>query len=139
MKKTIIFLILLIAGTAAGYLYYDWHVKTHVDREDRYTYIYSWTDKQGQTHFSDQKPPRYAQNLETIRALEQPEEPLTTQITEEIFNFVYETRNSFASMIGSEDPEPESLARSTEDPAATQAATAGTIKRRWPVKKRGKT
>jgi len=103
MKKVIIIIILilvLITSSAAGFLYKDWHKKTHIDKEDRYTHMYSWTDKQGQTHFSDKKPPTGAQDTRAIEALKPLEIPHIVQIKESLSDFLYRSKRRFAAMIG---------------------------------------
>lgn len=107
MKKTIIIITLilvLITGSAAGFLYNDWHKKTHIDDEDRYTYMYSWTDKQGQAHYSDKKPPTGAQDTRAIEALKPLETPHIVQIRERLSEFLYQSKRRFAAMI---DPKQE--------------------------------
>ncbi len=107
MKKAILIITLvlvLITGSAAGFLYNDWHKKTHIDDEERYTYMYSWTDKQGHTHFSDKKPPTGAQETRTIETSKPLETPHIVQIKERLSEFLYQSKRRFAAMI---DPKQE--------------------------------
>jgi hypothetical protein len=107
MKKVIIIITLilvLITGSAAGFLYNDWHKKTHIDDDEKYTYMYSWTDKQGQTHFSDKKPPTGAQDTRTIEALKPLETPHIVQIKESFSEFLYQSKRRIAAMF---EPEQE--------------------------------
>ena len=107
MKKAIMIITLvlvLIAGSATGFLYNDWHKKTHIDDEERYTYMYSWTDKQGQTHYSDKKPPNGAKETRTIETSKPLETPHIVQIKERLSEFLYQSKRRFAGMF---DPKEE--------------------------------
>ena len=46
MKKVLVFIIIFI-GVAAGYLYYDWNVKTKRLAAEPSKTVYSWTDENG--------------------------------------------------------------------------------------------
>ncbi len=79
MKKILISAITLIIGFA-GFLVYDWHVKTTVQEDDQRVTLYSWTDEEGNKHFTDTQPPNDARNVEEHRGYQYVEQPLVVQI-----------------------------------------------------------
>jgi len=52
MKKVLIIALIIILG-AAGYLAYDWQVKTTILEDDQQVTLYSWTDKKGNKHYTN--------------------------------------------------------------------------------------
>jgi hypothetical protein len=63
MKKALMVIIILILG-CCGFLYYDWHTKTHKQPAEPSIAQYAWTDAQGTRHFTDREPPAGATNIE---------------------------------------------------------------------------
>jgi hypothetical protein len=140
MSKTWIILLLLVASTG-GYLTYDWYTKTNPAVEDQFTYLHSWTDEQGETHFSDQGPPPDAKNVQKIRTRKTLDEPLVTQITGLFAALLCKGEEAFASLTGSKEttvpvsaPTPDY--QNYDD---QQLKKASGVKRRWGTKKKGKT
>jgi hypothetical protein len=116
MKKAIIiiiFALVLFAGSSAGYLYYDWHSKMDIGDEDRYIYMYSWTDKQGQIHLSDNKPSEDAQNIKTIQGLKQLEKPAIVRIQESFSELLHSNSESFAAKTEPKQENRQSLGSSS--------------------------
>jgi len=97
MKKFAIVTTVMVA-LIAGFLYYDWHKKTHVSEEERYTLVYSWTDEEGQVNFTNQAPPAGAKNIDQIKTLKTLEKPIILQVTESVPRFIHRTRTRVASM-----------------------------------------
>ena len=62
MKKIVVIVIILVFG-AAGFLYYDWHVKTQKIAVEPSITLYSWTDRNGAKHFTDTAPPQGAEDI----------------------------------------------------------------------------
>ena len=65
MKKALIVIIMPILGFA-GFLAYDWHVKTTIQENDQRVTLYSWTDAKGARHYTPTQPPDGAQNIEPV-------------------------------------------------------------------------
>jgi hypothetical protein len=63
MQKTIVVLIVLISGVVA-YLIYDWHAKIRDQVAEPSIPLYSWTDAEGNKHFTDALPPQGALNVQ---------------------------------------------------------------------------
>ena len=86
MKKVLIVILVLVCGTA-GFLYYDWYVKTKKLAADPGITLYSWTDKEGKKHFTDTQPPRNAKNVEEFKGYEHIEPPLIEKIKDKLIDF----------------------------------------------------
>jgi hypothetical protein len=130
MKKVILILILL-AGTSTGYLYYDWYSITYLEKGQEYTYLYSWTDKEGQTHFSDNRPQADAQNLQTIEVIKQPGKPLLKQMHESISGLIYKTTISFAAMTNPENETTGTMNGISEKDPNRQITLPNRVERKW--------
>jgi hypothetical protein len=66
MKK-IVLLLLVFVLAAAGFLYYDWNVKTHRAATQPPIKLYEWTDQQGVRHFTDTQPPQGARGVKVAQ------------------------------------------------------------------------
>lgn len=97
MKKALL-IVIIVATSAAGFLYYDWQQKTFVDEDEKYTYLYSWTDKRGEIHFSDKTPPPNARNIKTVKGLKQTETPVLVDIKDTVSGFFAQSSEGFATM-----------------------------------------
>ena len=86
MKKALIVVLILLCGTA-GFLYYDWHVKTKKLNADPSITLYSWTDAEGKKHFTDTQPPQNAKNFEELKGYEHIEPPLIEKIKDKTIDF----------------------------------------------------
>lgn len=78
MKKILISAITLVIGLA-GFLIYDWHKKTTIQKDDQRVTLYSWTDKEGNKHFTDTQPPDDARNVEEHKGYQYVEQPLVVK------------------------------------------------------------
>ena len=86
MKKAlIVVIIILVAG--GGFLFYDWHVKTKKMAAEPNITLYSWTDENGEKHFTDTQPPRGAKNVEEFKGYEHVKPPLITKIRDKSVDF----------------------------------------------------
>jgi hypothetical protein len=83
MKKTLIIAVLIVLGSV-GYLIYDWHVKTTIQQGDQRITLYSWTDENGEKHFTDTQPPDNARNVEELKGFKYVEPPLATRIKDRV-------------------------------------------------------
>ncbi|CAB1072001.1 hypothetical protein JY97_02345 [Alkalispirochaeta odontotermitis] len=81
MKKRLIVIVIvvLVFGTA-GFLAYDWHVKTTLQQDDQRVTLYSWTDDNGTLHFTNTQPPDGARNIEERKGFKYVDQPLVTKI-----------------------------------------------------------
>ncbi len=79
MKKILISIITLTIGTT-GFLAYDWHKKTTILKDDQRVTLYSWTDEEGNKHFTDTQPPDDARNVEEHRGYQYVDQPLVVKI-----------------------------------------------------------
>jgi hypothetical protein len=79
MQKTIIVLILLISGTV-GYLIYDWHAKIKAQVAEPGITLYTWTDEEGNKHFTDTVPPQGARNVQKSMGYKHVDPPLIVVI-----------------------------------------------------------
>ena len=79
MKKPIVVIVILITATA-GYLAYDWHVKTTIQVDDQRVTLYSWTDDKGAKHYTNTQPPDDAQNIEERKGYKYVDLPLVVKI-----------------------------------------------------------
>lgn len=82
MKKTIIITLILIMAFVS-FLVFDWHKKTTLKRDDQRVTLYSWTDEEGNKHFTDTQPPDDARNVEEHRGYQYVEQPLVVKIKNE--------------------------------------------------------
>ncbi|MDJ0814818.1 MAG: DUF4124 domain-containing protein [Desulfobacterales bacterium] len=79
MKKTIIITLILIFGFV-GFLSYDWHKKTTIQKDDQRVTLYSWTDEEGTKHFTDTQPPNDARNVYVQKGYQYVDQPLVVKI-----------------------------------------------------------
>ena len=97
MKKVALIMMVVVV-LITGFLYIDWHKKTHVSEEERVSFVYSWADEKGQVNFTDRAPPAGAKIISKIETLSPLEEPIILQITESVPRFFQRTRAGFASI-----------------------------------------
>jgi hypothetical protein len=86
MKKAFIIIMIILCGVG-GFLYYDWHVKTKKMAAEPSITLYSWTDENGQRHFTDTQPPRGAKNIEEFKGYEHVKTPLIIRIKDKAVDF----------------------------------------------------
>ena len=86
MKKALIVILVLLFGTA-GFLYYDWHVKTKKLAADPNITLYSWTDEDGKKHYTDTQPPLNVKNVEEFKGYEHVKPPLIKIIKDKSIDF----------------------------------------------------
>jgi hypothetical protein len=79
MKKGLIIALIIILGSA-GFLAYDWHVKTTIQADDQRATLYSWTDEKGAKHYTDTQPPDGARNVEESKGYKYVEPPLVIKL-----------------------------------------------------------
>ena len=79
MKRKLIIALIIVLGTA-GFLAYDWHVKTTIYEDDRRVTLYSWTDEKGARHYTDTQPPDGARNVEMSKGFEYADQPLAVKL-----------------------------------------------------------
>jgi heme-degrading monooxygenase HmoA len=90
MKKALIIALIILLGSA-GFLAYDWHVKTTIQQDDQRVTLYSWTDEKGAKHYTNTQPPDGAQNVEESKGYKYVEPPLVIKIKDkagEIYGWV---------------------------------------------------
>ena len=86
MKKALI-VVIIIWVSGGGFLFYDWHAKTKKMAAEPSITLYSWTDENGQKHFTDTQPPRGAKNVEKFKGYEHVRPPLITKIRDKSVDF----------------------------------------------------
>jgi hypothetical protein len=86
MKKTTIIVLIAICGIA-GFLFYDWHVKTKKLAAEPNITMYSWTDEDGNKHYTDTQPPLNARDVEEFKGYEHIEPPLIFKIKDKSSDF----------------------------------------------------
>ena len=86
MKKVLIVVIIILV-TGGGFLFYDWHVKTKKMAAEPSITLYSWTDENGEKHFTDTQPPGGAKNVEEFKGYEHVRPPLITKIRDKSVDF----------------------------------------------------
>ena len=86
MKKALIVIIIILVASG-GFLFYDWHVKTKKMAAEPSMTLYSWTDENGEKHFTDTQPPRGAKNVEEFKGYEHVKPPLITKIRDKSVDF----------------------------------------------------
>ena len=86
MKKALIVVLVVLFGTA-GFLYYDWHVKTKKLAAEPNITLYSWTDEDGKKHYTDTQPPLNAENVEEFKGYEHIKPPLIKIIKDKTIVF----------------------------------------------------
>ena len=79
MKKMVVFIVFVVFGTA-GFLYYDWHVKTRKTAAEPSINLYSWTDRNGAKHFTDTAPPQGAEDIVQSKGYQYIQPPLVVKI-----------------------------------------------------------
>lgn len=97
MKKILIF-ILIFTGLAAGYLYYDWNVKTKRQAAEPSKTLYSWTDENGVKHFTDQKPPSEAKKIKKTKGFKYIKPPLIITIKEGVVNIYGRVKDAISGI-----------------------------------------
>ena len=85
MKKALIIALIIILG-AAGFLAYDWHVKTAIYEDDQRTTLYSWTDEKGARHYTNTQPPDGARNVKESKGFEYTDQPLVIKLKDNILD-----------------------------------------------------
>jgi hypothetical protein len=100
MQKTIIVFIVLISG-AVGYLIYDWHAKIKAQVAEPSITLYSWTDEEGNKHFTDTVPPQGAMNIQKSVGYRHVDPPLivvirdkTVEIYRSLKNKIFKSEDS---------------------------------------------
>ena len=88
MKKKVLIISMVTIVGVAGFLYYDWHVKTEKMAAEPNITLYSWTDEEGNKHFTDTQPPQGAKNVEEVKGHEYIEPPLIVKIKDKTFDFL---------------------------------------------------
>jgi hypothetical protein len=83
MKKALIIALIIILG-GAGYLAYDWHVKTTIYEDDQRVTLYSWTDEKGARHYTNTQPPDGARNVEESKGFKYTDQPLAVKLKDKI-------------------------------------------------------
>ena len=83
MKKGLIIAFIIILGSA-GFLAYDWHVKTSIQADDQRVTLYSWTDEQGAKHYTDTQPPDGAKNVEQSKGYKYVQPPLVIKMEDKM-------------------------------------------------------
>jgi hypothetical protein len=83
MKKVLIIALIIILG-AAGFLAYDWHVKTTALEDDQRVTLYSWTDEKGAKHFTNTQPPDGARNVEEHKGFKYSDLPLVVKMKDKV-------------------------------------------------------
>ena len=79
MRKTLIAVVILIIG-AAGFLAYDWQVKTTIREDDQRVTLYSWTDEKGARHYTNTQPPDGARHVEERKGYKYSDQPLVVKL-----------------------------------------------------------
>jgi heme-degrading monooxygenase HmoA len=85
MKKVLIVALIIILGSA-GFLAYDWHVKTTLREDDQRVTLYSWTDENGARHYTNTQPPEGARNIEERKGYKYTDQPLVLKIKNSIID-----------------------------------------------------
>ena len=85
VKKTLIAASIIILG-AAGFLAYDWHVKTTIYEDDQRVTLYSWTDEKGARHYTNTQPPDGARNVKESKGFEYTDQPLVIKLKDNILD-----------------------------------------------------
>ena len=92
MKKAPIIALIIVLGSA-GFLAYDWHVKTTIQEDDERVTLYSWTDEKGAKHYTNTQPPDNAKNIEESKGYKYVGPPLVIKIkdkTIEMYTWIKE-------------------------------------------------
>ena len=85
MKKILIIAFIIILGSA-GFLAYDWHVKTTIQADDQRVTLYTWTDEKGARYYTDTQPPDDARNIEEHKGYKYTDRPLVIKIKDKIID-----------------------------------------------------
>jgi hypothetical protein len=91
MQKTIVVLIVLFSGMVA-YLIYDWHAKIRDQVAEPSIPLYSWTDAEGNKHFTDTVPPQGATNIQKSMGHRYVEPPLIVTIRDKTIAIYHSIR-----------------------------------------------
>ena len=94
MKKTIITTLFLILGFV-GFLIYDWHKKTTIQKDDKRVTLYSWTDQKGVKHFTDTQPPDDAWDVDVQKGYQYGDQPMVMKIKNAIMDAYQWTKEKF--------------------------------------------
>ena len=87
MKKKALIISMVAWVGIAGFLYHDWHDKTKKMAAEPSITLYSWTDEDGNKHFTDTQPPQGAKYVEEVKGNEYIEPPLIVKIKDKISDF----------------------------------------------------
>ncbi len=102
MKKKVLIISIVVWVGIAGFLYYDWHVKTKKMAAEPSITLYSWTDEDGNKHFTDTQPPQGAKNVEAVKGYEYIETPLIVKIKDKTFDFFKWTKGKLFKKKGND-------------------------------------
>ncbi len=98
MSKIIIIIVAVLV-LVSGFLYYDWHKKTHLDNEEMTTDLYAWTGKDGAKHYSNTPPEINTQNVEIIKGVKHIEPPIVVQIQNQAGKLYENISKTFSNLI----------------------------------------
>jgi len=98
MVKKIFVGILILLGSAAVYVCYDWYKKTYdADPESSITY-YSWYDRLGVQHFTDTIPPESAKRVKKLKGYKYIAPPFVVSIKATTFRFYHRLKSSVSQI-----------------------------------------
>jgi len=89
-----------LALSGAGYLAYDWHQASNEQMQPPKIALYTWSDSQGVRHFTDTPPPPGARDVEKSQAYAPVRRPLVMVIRDVV-------RESYESLKNRLSGEPE--------------------------------
>ena len=92
-----------LALTGAGYLAYDWHQASKEQAQPPKTVLYAWSDSQGVRHFTDTPPPPGAHDVEKSQRYTPARRPLVMVIGD----FLRESYESLKNRLSGEPEKPK--------------------------------
>ncbi len=101
MAKKIFVVILILLGSAATYVCYDWYKKTYdADPESSITF-YSWYDRQGLQHFTDTMPSEGMKRVKKLDGYKYIAPPFTVSIKATTLRFYHRLKSSVSKIFPS--------------------------------------
>ncbi len=101
MAKKVFIVILILLGSAAAYVCYDWYKKTYdADPESSITF-YSWYDRQGVQHFTDTIPPEGAKRVKKLKGYKYIAPPFVVSIKATTLRFYHRLKSTVSKIFTS--------------------------------------
>ena len=105
-QKRVLIVVILIAIAGAGFLCYDWYAVTQKQAPEPQVTLYSWTDENGATHFTDFPPPKTAIKVKKFEGYDHVRAPMLITARDKSVDIFGKFRKIWKKYFGTRDKEP---------------------------------